>query len=188
MATPRISIGANRKESLTEMVERYKILAEPKTIYTGLTFFTLRQDWKLYKMLKQDPTHPEDTGLLKESWIPPVFIKQSKLGSVILDSNLISDIHLTQYFPQYRGSFESGKFNVYVLNTATVGEQVRRKHGVRLGKRKKSAGRHSLKRYMPWVDKRTQFYSKKLRIIKQGIDKDWKSFVKNYLETRYNIS
>lgn len=186
MATPRISIGAGKKESLEQMAARYKILAEPKTVYQGLVFFTLKQDWKLYKMLKQDPQHPKDTGLLKESWIPPATVKQSTMGSVILDSNIISDIQPTQYFSQYKGSFVNKKFNVYVLNTATVGEQARRKAGIH--RKKKLTGRHNLKRYMPWVDKRTGFYSKKLRIIKQGLDKDWKSFVRNYLEMRYDIT
>lgn len=177
MATPRISIGANRKESLTEMVERYKTLAEPKTIYTGLTFFTLRQDMKLYKMLKEDPTHPKDTGLLKESWIPPVKITGGG----------ITNIQPTEYFAQYRGSFESKKFNVYVLNTATVGQQALRKSGVRIGKRKRSSGKHNLKRYMPFVDKRTQFYSKKLRIVRQQLDKEWKYFVSDYIYERLGV-
>ena len=43
MATPRISIGPGKKESLADMVARYKMLSEPKTVFTGLMLFTLKQ-------------------------------------------------------------------------------------------------------------------------------------------------
>lgn len=177
MATPRISIGTGKKESLSQMVERYKILAEPQTINQGLMFFTLQQDVKLYEMLKQDPSHPKDTGLLKESWIPPV----RKVGGGVMN------IQPTPDFQKYKASFMARNFNVYVLNTATVGEQAKRKSGLHTRRKKKLSGRHNLKRYMPFVDKQTQFYTKKLRIIKQGLDKDWKQFVSDYLYERYQI-
>lgn len=178
MATPRISIGADKKESLSQMVERYKILAEPQTINQGLMFFTLQQDAKLYNMLKQDPTHPKDTGLLKESWIPPV----RRIGGGAME------LQTTPYFGMYKASLQSGKFNVYVLNTATVGEQARRKEGLHKHRKKKLSGKHNLKRYMPFVDERTKFYTKKLRVVRQGLNKDWKEFVSNYLYERYHIA
>lgn len=176
MATPRIPV--NKKESLADMVARYKILAEPKTVNTGMLLFTLNEDLKLYDMLVSDSKHPKDTGLLKESWVKP-----AERGGKYSDSKIYDMINLltTPGFQQYKGSFASGKFNVYVLNTATVGEQARRKSGLHLRKKKKLSGRHNLKRYMPFVDKRTQFYTKKLRIVRQQIDSDWKKFVPEYL-------
>lgn len=169
MATPRIPV--NKKESLADMVARYKILAEPKTVNTGMLLFTLNEDLKLYNMLVSDGKHPKDTGLLKESWVKPA----NKNGTDMIN------LSTTPGFQQYKGSFASGTFNVYVLNTATVGEQARRKSGLHLRRKKKLSGRHNLKRYMPFVDKRTQFYTKKLRIVRQQMDSDWKKFVPEYL-------
>lgn len=169
MATPRIPV--NKKESLADMVARYKILAEPKTVNTGMLLFTLNEDLKLYNMLVSDDKHPKDTGLLKESWVKPAI----KTGDDMI--NLL----MTPGFQQYKGSFASGTFNVYVLNTATVGEQARRKSGLHSRTKKKLTGRHNLKRYMPFVDKRTQFYTKKLRKLRQKLDSDWKKFVPQYL-------
>lgn len=189
MAIARFSIndvGTNKRENLAQMVQRYKLLAEPRTVNEGLLYFTLRQDWKLYKMLKQDPSHPKDTGLLQESWIPPAKIKQIQLdrgdASSKVDSTFFSDIRTTSEFSQYRMNFMSGKFNVYVLNKATVGEQARRKRPLGPKRIKKFSGRHNLKRYLPWVDARTHFYSKKLRIVRQQLDKEWKQFVPQFLE------
>ena len=177
MATPRISIGTGRKESLAQLVERYKIISEPKFIASGLFYFTLKQDLKLYYKLKTMPNHPKDTGLLQESWVPPARL----IGGGA------TDIELTSGFQQYKGSFVSGKFNVYVLNTATVGEQARRKYPNGPKRKKKFSGRHNLKRYMKWVDQRTGFYTKALRTVRQELDKEWKRFVPEYLFEKVGI-
>lgn len=182
MAVPRIPIGSNRKENLQQMMERYKILSEPQTVFTGLTYFTLKQDWKLYKLLKMDPNHPVDTGLMKEKWIPPARIEQIQTFEGDWEDKVgIEAIRSTPYFSQYKASIQSGQFNVYVLNTATVGEQASRKSGLHTHRKKKLSGRHNLKRYMPFVDERTGFYTNKLRQIKQEMNIEWREFVPRYL-------
>ena len=175
MGVARFSV-AGKKENLAQMLERYRILAEPKTVKTGLFYFTLYEDIKLYNKLKTMPDHPKDTGLLQESWVLP-----ARLTDFYMGGGNMTKMELTSEFSQYKGSFVSGKFNVYVLNTATVGEQARRKHPGGPKRVKKFSGRHNLKRYLPFVDKRTRFYTKALRSIRQGIDKDWKEFVSQYL-------
>lgn len=174
MPVARISIGAGRKESLQQMVERYKRLAEPKTVYMGLTFFTLQQDIKLYELLRNDPSHPKDTGLLKRSWLPPA--RRTGGG--------VTEISPTGDFSQYRSSFSNKRFNVYVLNNATVGKQQDLKYA-QMGwshfKKRTHKTHYRLRRYMPFVDARTEFYTKKLRTIRQQMDGDWKRFVSEYL-------
>ena len=179
MAVSRFSIGSDKKENLAQMVQRYKMLAEPKTIMSGLFYFTLLQDWKLYKMLKSMPDHPKDTGLLQESWIPPAYMPTDRQTGLELGG--LDNLKLTPFYSSYKAGLQSGKFNVYVLNKATVGEQARRKHPFGAKRKKKFSGRHNLKRYMTWVDKRTKFYTKKLRVVRQQLDSEWKKFVPEYI-------
>lgn len=185
MGTPRISIGAGRQESLQELVNRYRILSEPATIKKGLTYFTLHQDFKLYNMLISDGRHPKDTGLLKKSWLLPAIPRMNDEG----ETTDVNQFRGTPYFGKYKPSFQSGKFNVYLLNSATVGKQASLKYQ-QMGwghRKKKLIRRHNLKRYLPFVDARTGFYSKKLRVIRQGLDKDWKRFVKSYLWDEFKV-
>ena len=178
MATERIPIGSNRKENLAEMVARYKRLAEPKIVQAGLMYFTLQQDLKLYKLLVQDPKHPKDTGLLKNKWALPA----------LPTGGGVTEIEITKHFQKYKPSFSSGKFNVYLLNEATVGEQQRlkyQKEGWGHFKKKKVRGSYKLKRYFKFVEQRTGFYSKKLRIVRQQLNSEWKKFVVEYLYERF---
>ncbi len=176
----RISIGTGRQENFAQMVERYKGLAQPQVIHTGLIFFTISQDLKLYNMLVTDKAHPIDTGLLKQKWVRPA----------IKTGNNVTDLQFTPDIRKYVGSFASGVYNVYVLNEATIGEQQKLKYAKENWghfKKKKVRGSYKLKRYLKYVDKRTDFYSSKLRIIRQGLNAEWKNFVPNYLLRRFDI-
>lgn len=180
MVTPRISIGGDRRESLADLVARYRRLSEPAIVHNGLIFFTLNEDAKLYEMLMALQNHPKDTGLLKSKWAPPV----RKVGGGI------SDLQKTPHFYKYIGSFNSGTYNVYILNEATIGEQQKLKYekeGWGHFKKKKVRGSYKLKRYLKYVDKNTQFYTKQLKIVRQGLDSDWRKFVREYLYERFGV-
>ena len=68
-------------------------------------------------------------------------------------------------------------------NTATVGQQAALKN-IKEGtvhRKKKRVGRHNLKRYMPFVDKRTKFYTKQLRVLRNKVDSEFKEFIQDAL-------
>ena len=155
MATAKLNIS-NKNETLAEMANRYRILSQPSTVNSIMRSFTYYMDNMLKKRLESLPSHPKDTGLLQKSWqIPELYLKT-----------------------------HSGKvWQVYLNNTATVGQQASLKslkEGM-VHHKKKRIGRHNLKRYMPFVDKRTKFYTKQLRIIRNKVDTSFKYFMGNYV-------
>lgn len=157
MARKVASLNINgKKETLAEFAERYRILAQPKTIQMIMQKFTARMDRLLKDRLESLPSHPKDTGLLKRSWQLP-----------------------TAYLLTHTGR----AWQVYLNNTATVGEQARLKSGLNntIHRKKKRVGRHNLKRYLPFVDKRTKFYTKQLRVIRNKVDSEFKKFIADVL-------
>lgn len=152
---PKLAIG-QKKETLAQFAERYRILAQPKTIDMVMRKFTARMDKLLKDRLESLASHPKDTGLLKRSWKLP-----------------------TTYLLTHTGK----AWQVYLNNTATVGQQASLKNAQSnvVHRKKKRVGRHNLKRYMPFVEKRTKFYSKQLRVIRNKVDKEFKLFIDDVL-------
>lgn len=152
---PKLDVG-HKKETLAQFAERYRILAQPRTIDNVMRKFTARMDKLLKDRLESLPSHPKDTGLLKKSWQLPKTYLLSHTGRV---------------------------WQVYLNNTATVGQQASLKNaqGNVVHRKKKRVGRHNLKRYMPFVDKRTKFYTKQLRVIRNKVDKEFKEFINDVL-------
>ena len=152
---PKLGVG-HKKETLAQFAERYRILAQPRTIDNVMRKFTARMDKLLKDRLESLPSHPKDTGLLKKSWQLPKTYLLSHTGRV---------------------------WQVYLNNTATVGQQASLKNaqGNVVHRKKKRVGRHNLKRYMPFVDKRTKFYTKQLRVIRNKVDKEFKEFINDVL-------
>lgn len=131
-------------ETLQNMVDRYRVLSNPQFVNYIMRKVTTTVDGELKFRLENLRSHPKDTGLMKRSWVLPEFYLKTHFGKI---------------------------WQVYLLNTATVGEQARLK-GIKINRvhrKKKLVGRHNLKRYMPFVDKRTRFYTKQLRVIKNKI-------------------
>lgn len=134
-------------ETLEQFAERYRIISSPQFVNVVMRKVTIELDRELLSRMANLSTHPKDTGLMKKSWVmPEMYLK-------------------THYGKQWQ---------VYLLNTATVGEQARLKDAQTVGtnritKRRKRTGRHNLKRYMPWVDKRTKFYTKQLKVLRNKI-------------------
>lgn len=153
--TPKLGVG-HKKETLAQFAERYRVLAHPKTVEDIMRKFTYRMDILLKQRMESLANHPKDTGLLKKSWqIPKTYL-------------------LTH----------SGRaWQVYLNNTATVGQQALLKdaQGNVVHRKKKRVGRHNLKRYMPFVDKRTKFYTKQLRVIRNKVDSEFKKFIRDVL-------
>lgn len=153
--TPKLGVG-HKKQTLAEFAERYKVLAHPKTVEDIMRKFTYRMDVLLKERMQSLANHPKDTGLLKKSWqIPKTYL-------------------LTH----------SGRaWQVYLNNTATVGQQAALKNaqGNVVHRKKKRVGRHNLKRYMPFVDKRTKFYTKQIRVIRNKVDGEFKKFINDVL-------
>jgi len=131
------------KGGIADIVEKYKFLAQ----MGGQNIcrkVTERLDKRLVQRLKEKS--PKDTTLLSQSWIIP---------------------------EQYLNTHKGEKWEVYVLNTATVGKQRALKYAQE-GKSPKGklTGRHNLKRYAKWVNasgKNKGFYDKQLRVIRQEI-------------------
>lgn len=155
MPSQRLDIS-KQKETLAQFAERYKILSQPQTVNNIMRGFTIYMDNMLKKRLQSLPTHPRDTGLLQKSWELPMLYLNTHSGKV---------------------------WQVYLNNTATVGQQARLKNRASqvVHRKKKLSGRHNLKRYMPFVDKRTKFYTKQLRIIRNKINPSFKYFIGNYV-------
>lgn len=153
--TPKLGVE-HKKETLAQFAERYKVLAHPKTVEDIMRKFTYRMDVLLKERMQSLANHPKDTGLLKKSWqIPKTYL-------------------LTH----------SGRaWQVYLNNIATVGQQAALKNaqGNVVHRKKKRAGRHNLKRYMPFVDKRTKFYTKQIRVIRNKVDGEFKKFINDVL-------
>lgn len=153
--TPKLGVG-HKKETLAQFAERYKVLAHPKTVEDIMRKFTYRMDVLLKERMQSLANHPKDTGLLKKSWqIPKTYL-------------------LTH----------SGRaWQVYLNNTATVGQQAALKNaqGNVVHRKKKRVGRHNLKKYMPFVDKRTKFYTKQIRVIRNKVDGEFKKFINDVL-------
>lgn len=153
MAKSKLDIG-HKKESLAQLAQRYRIFATSSDML--MRKFTARLDMILKKRLEQLPTHPKDTGLLKKSWVLPKSYLLTHTGKV---------------------------WQVYLNNTATVGQQAALKN-IKEGtvhRKKKRVGRHNLKRYMPFVDKRTKFYTKQLRVLRNKVDSEFKEFIQDAL-------
>lgn len=146
----------NKKETLAEFSERYRILSQPETIQMIMQKFTARMDKLLKERLESLSTHPKDTGLLQKSWEMPML-----------------------YLLTHKGN----AWQVYLNNTATVGQQSKlkaEKEGT-VHRKQKRIGRHNLKRYLPFVDKRTKFYTKQLRILKNKVNSEFKIFIGDVL-------
>lgn len=152
---PKLNVG-QKKETLAQFAERYRILAQPRTIDMVMRKFTARMDNLLKQRLESLPTHPKDTGLLQRSWELPRSYLLSHTGKI---------------------------WQVYLNNTATVGQQAALKANISgvVHRKKKRVGRHNLKRYMPFVDKRTKFYTKQLRVIRNKVDSEFKKFINDVL-------
>lgn len=132
-------------ETLEQFAERYRVLSNPQLIQMIMRSVTIELDRVLLSRMSTLSTHPKDTGLMKRSWVLP-----------------------EQYLKTHFGR----TWQVYLINTATVGEQARLKEAQKGGivhRKKKRTGRHNLKRYMPWVDEKTKFYTKQLRVIRNKI-------------------
>lgn len=168
-----------KKESLQDLVNRYRELQNPRYVQTQMIKFTLKQDLKLYNRLKGKLNGktgtPIDTGLLESSWVKPVSISSDGM-------------HFTPGTPLYLTPFKSGNYSVYVLNTATVGQQQKLKYakeGWGHFKKKKVRGSYKLKRYLRYVNsnpgKNKEFYTKQLRDIRQHLNSEWKTFVSDEL-------
>lgn len=93
---PKLNVG-QKKETLSQFAERYRILAQPRTIDMVMRKFTARMDNLLKQRLESLPTHPKDTGLLQRSWELPRSYLLSHTGKI---------------------------WQVYLNNTATVGQQL----------------------------------------------------------------
>lgn len=151
-----------KNETLQDMVDRYRVLSNPQFVNYIMKKVTTAVDGELKFRLENLATHPKDTGLLKKSWELP-----------------------EQYLNNHKGKV----WEVYLLNTATVGKQALLK-GQQVGRvhlKKKRVGRHNLKRYMPFVDKRTKFYTKQLRVIKNKIDPIFKEEIEFALAKLYQM-
>ena len=153
--TAKLNIN-QKKETLAQFAERYKILAQPRTIDMVMRKFTARMDNLLKQRLESLPTHPKDTGLLQKSWELPRNYLMTHSGKV---------------------------WQVYLNNTATVGQQAALKNNMvgTVHRKKKRVGKHNLKRYMPFVDDRTKFYTKQLRVVRNKVDTEFKKFVGDVL-------
>lgn len=172
-SSPRLSLKS-KKESLQDLVNRYRQLQNPRYCKSKMIEFTLKQDLNLYNKLKF--VTPKDTGLLAKSWVKPCTL------------NGQGGIQTVPGTKDYVGSLISGTYSVYVLNTATIGEQQKLKYakeGWGHFKKKKIRGSYRLKRYLRYVDsnpgRNHHFYTKQLRLIKQGLNREWKEFVNDEL-------
>lgn len=153
--TPKLSVG-HKIQTLAQLAERYKVLAHPKTVEDIMRKFTYRMDVLLKERMQSLANHPKDTGLLKKSWQIPKTYLLTHSGTT---------------------------WQVYLNNTATVGQQAALKNaqGNVVHRKKKRVGRHNLKRYMPFVDKRTKFYTKQIRVIRNKVDGEFKKFINDVL-------
>lgn len=149
-------------ETLQDMVNRYRVLSNPQFVNYIMRKVTTAVNEELKFRLENLPSHPKDTGLMKRSWVLP-----------------------EQYLKTHFGK----NWQVYLLNTATVGEQARLKAGMMntVHRKKKRIGRHNLKRYMPFVDKRTKFYTKQLRVIRNKINPIFKEEIEFALAKLYQM-
>lgn len=149
-------------ETLEQMVERYRVLSNPQFVNYIMKQVTIDADTELKFRLENLPTHPKDTGLMKKSWVLPEQYLRTHFGKV---------------------------WQVYLNNTATVGAQAQLKDAQvgRIHIKKKRIGRHNLKRYMPWVDKRTKFYTKQLRVMKNKIKSIFKEDIVFALGKLYRL-
>lgn len=146
-------------ETLEQFAERYRVVSSPQFVNVVMRKVTIELDRELLSRMSTLSTHPKDTGLMKRSWVMP-----------------------EQYLKTHFGR----TWQVYLINTATVGEQARLKDA-QMAKtnygviHRKRTGRHNLKRYMPWVDKRTKFYTKQLRVLRNKIKPIFKEQLVNCL-------
>lgn len=156
---PKLGVG-HKKETLAQFAERYKVLSNPSVVQKIMRAFTYSIDKDLKFRLETLVSHPKDTGLLKRSWEIPV-----------------------NYLKLHNGK----SWQVYLINTATVGQQafLKNAQGKVVHRKKKRVGRHNLKRYMPFVDKRTKFYTKQLRVIRNTLDKKFKTFISETIMQAY---
>lgn len=141
-------------ETLADFAQRYKILSSPQVIQIAMKRFTQRMDLILKSRMETLSSHPRETGLMQRSWELPKLYLNTHTGKV---------------------------WSVYLLNTATVGKQAELKKLKKGHRKKKRIGRHNLKRYMPYVDDRTKFYTKQLRVIKNKVDMQFKIFIRDFL-------
>lgn len=156
MPTP-VNITDTAKSELKSFAQKYEFLSKLANNHTFFNNFVLAVDKKLYKELTQDASHPKDTGLMKKSWVIP---------------------------EDYVNRNTSKECDVFLENTATVGQQYQLKYGKALYSagnytyrgRRGLAGRR-LRRYMPYVDDKTKFYTKKLRIVTQQVHTMFKKYL-----------
>lgn len=149
-------------ETLQGMVARYRVLSSEQFVSHIMRQVTTKLDKELKQRLESLSTHPEDTGLLKKSWVLPKLYLKTHTGKV---------------------------WSVYLNNTATVGQQAKLKEARDnpTHRKKKRVGRHNLKRYMPYVDKRTEFYSNQLKVIRNKINPIFKKTIYEQLYHLYQL-
>lgn len=150
-------------ETLQGMVARYRVLSNEHFVSKHIMReVTIRLDKELKQKLESLLTHPKDTGLLKKSWVLPKLYLNTHTGKV---------------------------WSVYLNNTATVGQQAKLKEARDnpTHRKKKRVGRHNLKRYMSYVDKRTEFYSKQLKVIRNKINPIYKQVIYEQLYHLYQL-
>ena len=159
MAVSKLNIP---NETLQGMVDRYRVLSNPQFVNYIMRRVTTTIDGELKFRLQNLASHPKDTGLMKRSWALPENYLKTHFGKT---------------------------WQVYLLNTATVGEQAKLKMGMSntVHRKKKRIGRHNLKRYMPFVDKRTRFYTKQLRVIRNKINPIFKEEIEFALAKLYQM-
>lgn len=150
----------NQEGSLKDLVNKISYLAQPENVDNFMRKFTGVVDNELVRRLKSlsKTEHPKDTGLLQESWQVPAAYLQNHSGK---------------------------SWQVYAENTATIGEWKLRKS--KLGKTYKVKNRRgnvsfrNNRRYLRYVESKTGFYSKQLRVIKQEIPGFFTRYVNMWL-------
>lgn len=159
----KVSKIAINKESLTDFVNRYRVLSNEQFVSKFIMKeVTKKLDLELKQRMESLPTHPKDTGLMQKSWRLP-----------------------EKYLNIHTGT----RWEVYLENTATVGQQSRLKDAMvgRVHRKRKRVGRHNNKRYMPFVDERTKFYTKQLRVVRNKINPIFRETVYNALYNLYQL-
>lgn len=157
MAEGRIRVP---KETLSQFAERYKILSNPRVVQVIMRAITENADMELAERMWTLSSHPRDTGLLEKSWKVP-----------------------EEYLTNHKGKI----WEVYLDNTATVSKQYYLKHGKILytsGRRRHKRGNPKILRnikYMKFVDKRTKFYTKQLKVVRQKMQPIMREVIRDAL-------
>lgn len=202
--TPRSSI-TGFKSGIAQLANKYKFLSRPDVVNTCLRTFVMYESLKLVNRLNHDSRFPKDTGLLKSSWVVPgefIYpydsisndIEQDRLetegclttlgrglfaGYVLQGNDMIPRVQPSSSYSSFSGSYASGTYAIYALNTATIGQRediIYARHGWTYGSRKKKHGNRSyrLKRYFKYVKRAQTRYSNALNTVRQTLSHDFK--------------